>query len=178
MSDNNQETPNTITSAFDPEAFKQELQASVQAALNSHSASIRKAIKAPATPLEEASLQTQIQQLKDEIAAKDRATKDLTRKAAISKYVANTINPDAATKLLDDSISKFAEVDENGSVYINKDGKVEDLKTYTTKWLETEGKWLNKGATTKAVEVPENNTKFKTTKKPTTLTDILNKLDN
>jgi hypothetical protein len=176
MSDNIQETTNTVPT-FDPESFKQELLSTVQATLNSHSASIRKAVKQPATPLEEASLQTQIQQLKDEIAAKDRATKDLTRKAAISKYVANTINPDAATKLLDDSISKFAEVDENGSVYINKDGKVEDLKTYTTKWLETEGKWLNKGATTKAVDVPENNTKIKTTKKPTTLTDILNKLE-
>ena len=84
----------------------------------------------------------------------------------------------AATKLLDDSISKYAEVDDNGQIYINKDGKVLDIKTYATNWLETEGKWLAKGTTAKGLEVPNDTVKVKTSKKPTTLTDILSKLDN
>ena len=169
-------TPSGQQLSFDPEAFKAELLSTVQATLNSHSVNIRKAIKQPSTSLEEQSIATQLQQLKDELALKDKATKDLTRRAAISSYVNNTLNPEAATKLLDDVVSKYAEVDENGQVYVNKDGKVVDLKTFANEWLNTSGKWLVKGASVPAVTVSESNVKTKIKDKPTTLADIINNL--
>lgn len=177
------ENTETITSTpsgqqlnFDPEVFKADILNTVQATLNSHSVNIRKAIKQPSTSLEEQNIATQLQQLKDELALKDKATKDLTRRAAISSYVNNTLNPEAATKLLDDVVSKYAEVDENGQVYVNKDGKVVDLKTFASEWLNTSGKWLVKGASVPAVTVSESNVKTKIKDKPTTLADIINNL--
>ena len=177
------ENTETITSTpsgqqlnFDPEVFKADILNTVQATLNSHSVNIRKAIKQPSTSLEEQNIATQLQQLKDELALKDKATKDLTRRAAISSYVNNTLNPEAATKLLDDVVSKYAEVDENGQVYVNKDGKVVDLKTFANEWLNTSGKWLVKGASVPAVTVSESNVKTKIKGKPTTLADIINNL--
>jgi hypothetical protein len=165
--------------SFDPEAFKQEILNTVQATLNSHSVSVRKAVKQPLdnpNTLSEAALQTQIQELKELVEAKDKATKDLSRRATISKFVNDTINPEAATKLLDEAISKYAEVDANGNIYINKDGKVEDLKTYTSKWLDTEGSWLKSGTKVKTISDDVTASKpIKTTPKKTTLTDILNK---
>lgn len=123
-----------------------------------------------------AALKAEIDKLKADLEAKEKSNKDLSRRNLLAKYLTNTLNPEAAVKLLDGVISEKAEEGEDGNWYVRDNETAIKLSDYVDNYLKTDGSWLKKGTAAQPLDIKtESKQSTTTSSKPKSLTEIIQK---
>lgn len=123
-----------------------------------------------------AALKAEIDKLKADLEAKEKFNKDLSRRNLLAKYLTNTLNPEAAVKLLDGVISEKAEEGEDGNWYVRDNETAIKLSDYVDNYLKTDGSWLKKGTAAQPLDIKtESKQSTTTSSKPKSLTEIIQK---